>query len=157
MKNQQFLGLLFAASIGFISLAVVFGEMIHMYDRAWWWDDMLHALSGILFAYIGLYMLHVLERKNAVRLHPMTILLFTLCFAITAGVLWEIYEFVLDISFGFTMQQWNMGPHAIVMGNSYQGIGLRDTMQDLILATIGAFVTAFAIAIRTRRRTMLTV
>lgn len=116
-----------------------------MYDKVWWWDDMLHGLSGILLAYVGLYLVRVLERKNATKLHPMTVLLFTFCFAITGGVVWEIYEFVADIIFGFTMQQWNMGPHAIVMGNSYQGMGLRDTMQDLILAVAGALLASGAI------------
>lgn len=133
------------ALIGFITLSLVFGEMIHMYDKVWWWDDTLHALSGILFAYIGLYLVRVLEQKHAVKLHPMTVLLFTFSFAITAGVAWEIYEFIMDIIFGFTMQQWNMGPHAIVMGNSYQGMGLRDTMQDLILAVAGAVLASGAI------------
>jgi hypothetical protein len=151
MTNRRLFWLLVAASIGFMALALVFGEMLHVYDKVWWWDDMLHALSGILFAYVGLYVLHLLERKNAVKLHPATVLLFTFCFTITAGVVWEIYEFVLDIVLGFTMQQWNMGPHAIVMGKSYQGMGLRDTMQDLILATVGAFMTSVGICVNARR------
>jgi len=150
ITNRRFFWLLASASIGFITLSMVFGEMIHMYDKVWWWDDMLHALSGILLAYVGLYLIRVLERKNAVKLHPVTVLLFTFSFAITGGVVWEIYEFVADIIFGFTMQQWNMRPSAIVMGNSYQGMGLRDTMQDLILAVAGALLASGAIYSRHR-------
>lgn len=132
-------------------LALVFGEMLHVYDKVWWWDDMLHTLSGGLLAFIGLYVLRLLERKNAMKLKPMTIALFAFCFAITAGVVWEIYEFVVDVVFGFAMQQWNMPPNAIVMGKSYQGMGLRDTMQDLILATIGALITSIGLFIQARR------
>lgn len=52
--------------------------------------------------------------------------LFSISFAIAAGVFWEIYEFTMDILFDLHMQ----------------GGGLFDTMKDLISNTIGAILTS---------------
>jgi len=134
----------------FIIAAVVFGEMLDAYDAFWWWDDMLHGLSGVLFAFIGLGVLYALNRRRELKVSPATTALFVACFAISMGVAWEIYEFVMDVTIKATMQQWNMGPNAIVMGRDYQGMGLRDTMSDLILATIGATLTGVATYIARR-------
>ena len=49
--------------------------------------------------------------------------LFSFCFAITMGTIWEIYEFGLDQVFGLYMQR----------------SGIVDTMTDLMVDTVGAF------------------
>ncbi len=126
----------------FVIAAIVFGELLDAYDAFWWWDDMLHGVSGVLFAFIGLGVLYGMNRHRELRLSPQTTAVFVACFALSMGVAWEIYEFVMDVTIKATMQQWNMGPNAIVMGKDYQGMGLRDTMSDLIMATIGALITA---------------
>jgi hypothetical protein len=52
-------------------------------------------------------------------------------FVVTMGVFWEIFEFSMDQFLGFNMQKWQEG-----------GIraGLIDTMQDLVVDTIGALI-----------------
>jgi hypothetical protein len=151
ISNRRLLALLIIGIVGFLTLALVFGEMLGVYDIVWWWDDSLHAVSGILLVFIGLYVLQLLERKTVLTLKPITIALFVFCFAIACDVAWEIYEFIVDVTFGVAMQQWNMPPNAIVMGKSYQGMGLRDTMSDLILSFGGALVTSLGIYIHKRR------
>lgn len=143
--------LLYSAMAAFVIAAVVFGEMLDVYDAFWWWDDMLHGVSGVLFALIGLGVLYSLNRHKELTLSPLAVALFVACFAISMGVAWEIYEFLMDVYRASTMQQWNMGSNAIVMGRDYQGMGLRDTMSDLILATIGASMTSVATYVVYRR------
>jgi VanZ family protein len=57
-------------------------------------------------------------------------------------VIFEIYEFAMDVIFGTDMQSWNLPVNTIELGRSFQGIGLRDTMSDLIFDTIGALSIA---------------
>lgn len=132
--------ILIAIILMFVAAAVLLGEALDMYDKLWWWDDMLHGLSGLIFGLVGLFIMFALNQRTDIRVNAAFVAVFVICFALAMGVLWEIYEFALDVFFQTTMQQWNMGSQAIVMGKEYQGMGLRDTMSDLILATIGALV-----------------
>jgi hypothetical protein len=52
--------------------------------------------------------------------------LFSFCFALAIGALWEIYEFAMDSIFGLNMQK----------------SGLVDTMWDLVVDAGGAFVAS---------------
>ena len=64
---------------------------------------------------------------------------FAFNFAITMGVVWEVYEFVADGVLGTNMQKF-----ALVDGNLLAGReALIDTMQDLMVDGIGAFIISF--------------
>lgn len=56
-------------------------------------------------------------------------MLFSFCFTLACGVLWEIYEFFLDTFFAMNTQSTDIGT------------GVTDTMLDLIVATVAAFLT----------------
>jgi hypothetical protein len=60
------------------------------------------------------------------------------------------------VAFKTVMQRWNMPSDAIVIGHDYQGMGLRDTMSDLITATTGALIagTFSYFAYGRKRRTL---
>ena len=133
---------LVAILLAFIGAAILLGEMLNMYDAVWWWDDMLHGSSGVIFGLVGLFILFAINRRTDMRITPLFVALFVSCFAMACAVVWEIYEFTLDVFFKTTMQQWDMGKNAIVIGKDYQPMGLRDTMSDLITATVGALVAA---------------
>lgn len=153
--------LLIATLLAFAGAAILLGEMLNMYDAVWWWDDMLHGSSGLIFGLVGLFLLFALNKRTDMRIVPVFVALFVTCFAMACGVVWEIYEFTLDVFFKTTMQQWNMGRDAIVIGKDYQPMGLRDTMSDLITASIGAVIAgaisyfAFARKRRTVRKVMV--
>ena len=63
----------------------------------------------------------------------------------------------MDMLFGFPMQRWNLPVDAMLIGKEYQGVGLRDTMSDLMVAWVGAmFASAFAYyAYKNERQTAL--
>lgn len=103
------------------------GEIRKFYVYFFWWDTLLHFIYAIAFACIGFIMLFILFQTNKIRSKPFWIGIFTFCFSVSIGVLWEIFEFIMDQTFGFNMQK----------------SGLRDTMWDLITNSAGAALTSF--------------
>ena len=112
----------------FIFAAQFLGEIVNYYERYWWWDILLHSWSGVLLGTIGFLLVYILNSASGVDviMSPFFISFFALCFAVTCGVVWEIFEFSMDIVFGTNMQK----------------SGLVDTMWDLIVDTGGALIVA---------------
>lgn len=141
----------------FLAAALLGGEVLGFYDRFWWWDDFLHTASGVILAFSGFILVHFLDRRYSLRTNPLFIAIFAFMFAITVGVLWEIFEFSMDVLFGWHMQQWNLPEDSRLIGRDYQGMGLRDTMSDLIGTWIGAMIasTVLYFAYKHERQTMI--
>ncbi|MFD3155488.1 hypothetical protein ACFIJ5_01195 [Haloimpatiens sp. FM7330] len=114
----------------FIFASQYLGEMKNYYLKFWWWDLMLHTLSGLILGFLGFLLVYILnkEEKVNVYLSPFFMALFAFTFAVSVGALWEIFEFSMDNIFGLNMQK----------------SGLVDTMWDLIVDSIGAIVAAFS-------------
>jgi hypothetical protein len=112
----------------FIFMSLILGSVFSFYERYHLWDVFLHTLSGVIIALIGFSMVYILNQGSLkkVQLSPSFLALFSMSFAISIGVLWEIYEYFMDSTLG-----WNM-----------QRSGLNDTMSDLIVDSIGAFAVA---------------
>ena len=106
----------------FIYASLFLGEINNFYEYFWWWDILLHAVSAFSFTCIGFVILSIVFEVNQVKAHPAWLSIFSFCFAISIGVLWEIYEFSMDQLFGFNMQK----------------SGLMDTMWDLITDCLGS-------------------
>lgn len=114
------------AVVIFIFASLYLGEMRSYYFKYWWWDLFLHTFSGLIIGAIGFSLVNILNKnkKVAISLSPIFVSIFSFCFALAAGALWEIYEFTIDSVFGTNMQK----------------SGLVDTMWDLIVDAIGALV-----------------
>lgn len=114
---------------GFVLAAVPFASLIGGYDFVPYWDKILHFLSGFLFAALGTVVYfslkpgHALERADAANAA-----LFTWMFAVLSAVLWEIWEYIVSL-FGADPQQ-------------VAATGVGDTMQDMIVCTLGGLFTA---------------
>ena len=95
---------------------------------------MLHFTSGIILGLIGFLFVYLLNEKGDanVNLSPIFVVLFAYCFAVTMGVFWEIFEFSVDRLLGYNMQKFRLPGQD----------GLVDTMQDLIIDSIGALITS---------------
>ena len=112
----------------FIYASIFLGEIRGYYTRFWWWDIVLHAGSGIALGFLGFLILYSLYLGGRLKISPFLLALFSFCFALALGALWEIFEFALDSWFGFNMQK----------------SGLRDTMWDLIVDAAGALLIAIS-------------
>ena len=112
----------------FIYASMYLGEIHSFYYRFWWWDIMLHTLSGVIIGAIGFSLVYMLneEERVAMELSPVFVAIFSFGFALSIGTLWEIFEFLMDSLFGLNMQK----------------SGLIDTMWDLIVDALGALVVS---------------
>ena len=58
-------------------------------------------------------------------------------------VMYKINEkYSMDIVLGTDMQKWSLPTTVRILGKPYQGSGLRDTMSDLIVDSLGALITS---------------
>jgi hypothetical protein len=123
-------------AILFVFAALYLGEVRDYYQRFWWWDMALHTTSGLLLGLFGFMLVYMLNEDEKVDLHmrPPFVALFALFFAVGIGALWEIFEFAMDQYAGTDMQPATPGDPS----------GLTDTMQDLIVDTIGAAIVSVA-------------
>lgn len=123
------------SAVLFSFAALYLGEIQHFYDKLWWWDIALHGTAGLLMGIIGFLMVYILNETDRVRL-TMTagfIAFFAFLFAIAIGTFWEIFEFAVDEVFDMNMQKPMFGDPS----------GLTDTMWDMIVNAVGAFIISF--------------
>ncbi|MDV3429318.1 MAG: hypothetical protein LIR50_20215 [Bacillota bacterium] len=116
-------------SVLFVILAQYFGEIKNFYLTFWWWDLLLHTISGSYAVIIALYLIKgiIIKEKDAtMQRFTFFALIFSFCFSIALGTLWEMFEFTGDYLFKTTM----------VKG------GLEDTATDLIVKIIAALITS---------------
>ena len=113
----------------FVYLSLYLGSAKDFYYHFWWWDIVLHAGSGFLLGIVGFLVLFLLNQSERLPtgIRPAFLCLFGVTFAVSLGVLWEIFEYVVDWCFPFSNMQ------------SLE-TGVDDTMHDLIVDTLGAII-----------------
>ncbi|MEM7729965.1 MAG: hypothetical protein AAF311_11945 [Pseudomonadota bacterium] len=116
------------AVVAFIVGTIFLGEVGDFYERFWWWDVVMHTGSAIGFAMIGIVLMLIFVRGKRLDAPPLLCALMAFSFALSIGALWEIFEYFMDTVFGLNMQK----------------SGLVDTMNDLIVDSIGAVIGAGA-------------
>jgi hypothetical protein len=146
-----------AVIVLFIYCSTFLSVRFDLYYKLFWWDDLLHMISGIIIGFIGAMCVYIINKKYSTNLNPVLVAVFAFTFAVSMGVLWEVFEFTLDAVFGTANQKWDLPATAVLLGKSYQGSGLRDTMSDLIVDCIGAMLSSFCsyfIVKRDKKRTL---
>ena len=119
----------------FLFAAVFLGEFRRFHFLVPHWDKMLHILSGAFLASLGFTIIQTLNDHDIITMNPFFVALFSFSFAMTIGVLWELYEYAWDVSLNLNMMKY-MDEY----GNPFIGLdAIRDTMGDLLVDAIGAF------------------
>lgn len=154
--------------ISFVFAANVLGELGAFYEKLPFWDTMLHTLNGFICAGVGFGLIDILNRNEKIKMNlsPLFVCLFSFCFSMTVGTVWEFFEFGMDMLFGKDMQKDTIvnGFNSYLLSgsenkmisiqgitdtavngkslgiNGYLDIGLIDTMKDMIVNFIGAVV-----------------
>ncbi|MBR2568767.1 MAG: hypothetical protein IKE34_06235 [Paenibacillus sp.] len=122
----------------FIALTMMVANMFSMYGFIPYLDKIEHLLSGVILAFVGMYLYSRLIKSHespGMPAHKLGIW-FSLWFAIAMAGVWEIYEFTVDHLFGL---------------NSQNG-SLTDTMLDMICGTIGAIIAALYLRFTFRKK-----
>lgn len=151
----------------FIFGAEILGELQNYYGQYPYWDTMLHTANGFICAAFGFSLIDILtrNRQEKFRLSPLYVALVAFCFSMTVGVLWEFFEYGMDMVFQTDMQKDTVVRSVVSMKlnddgsatalrdiaavtvngeplpiDGYLDIGLHDTMADLFVNFVGAVV-----------------
>ena len=102
------------------------------------WDNILHTFSGAMIGALGFSIVTLLNKTEKVpmELSPLFVALFSFCFAVTLGVVWEFYEYTFDGLLGLNMQKFALENGTLLIGRA----ALADTMMDLVVDAVGAFI-----------------
>ncbi|NMD72586.1 hypothetical protein HHO41_20320 [Bacillus sp. DNRA2] len=122
----------------FLYCAIYLGEVHNFYYLIPYWDSILHAFSGAVLGVLGIILVRFLNEGELVdiQLNPFFISFFAFCFAVAAGTIWEIYEFLADGMLSLNMQKFILVDGTQLIGRE----ALYDTMMDLILDTVSALI-----------------
>jgi hypothetical protein len=121
----------------FLYCAIYLGEVRNFYFNVPHWDTILHTFSGAAIGALGFSVISLLNKSEyaSFSLSPAFVALFAFCFAVSLGVIWEIYEFSIDYFLNTNMQKYALETGEQLIGQT----ALVDTMKDLIVDAIGAF------------------
>lgn len=109
----------------FIFVSYFLGSIIDLYNKIYFYDTLMHFLSGILTSFLAL---DILKRENIIDKNKMYInVLFVLGITFMIAGLWEIFEFTTDNIFGKDAQK-------------VLTTGVTDTMKDIISAFLGSLI-----------------
>jgi len=121
---------------GFVFAGLFLGTALDFYALIPIWDKILHFFSGIVLGILGFAIIDLSHRHFKREMSVPLATLFALCFAMAAGKVWEIYEFILDSLLGTNTQRWADNYGVPFVGQE----ALMDTMLDMILNSSGAIL-----------------
>lgn len=128
----------------FIFAAQCLGTVLGFYGRFLWWDTMLHTISGVIFFFVGEAIIKQMSNeKGKGELNNIIIIAFAVCFSLSTGVIWEIFEFFVDSLLGQNMQvaKGLIGQEAVM-----------DTMIDLISVTVGTIFISIVEILKNQKK-----
>lgn len=124
-----------AADLVFTIVGTYIGNRFDLYHRFFFYDMILHFASGGL---IVLTCFEVFFPEPARALLPPPLCLFIiLLIGIAGAAIWEIGEFTVDVVTGLDVQR-NLFSEWEIFGRDWQNPGLKDTMNDMIIGSIGS-------------------
>lgn len=140
-----------------IFAGIPFGSYLGLFDKLWFYDIIMHLLSGVVCAVFGYDFAFILQRKKG-QCSIILAAMFGLMFAMSIACGWEIYEFLMDYLHGTNLQLSSKGPETAMFDmskyrNEYGYLGLFDTMTDMIYNTTGGIIgMIFMIVLRNRKK-----
>lgn len=112
----------------FMFCTLILGEIADLYNTLWWWDMLLHFFASAGITVIGFILVSLVYRDKDLKSSPLLTSFLVYSFAMSLAVLWEVYEFIIDLFFETNTPMQPSG---------------TDTMTDLIIAIIGSLVICF--------------
>jgi len=117
-----------------ITLAVALHTMgsAGLYAAIGWWDHLTHGLSATIIAGIGYTFARAIDlHHEEIHLPARFSFAFILIVVMAFGVVWELFEFGLDVLAVTTGIDMPLAQH-----------GLDDTVRDMAFNTVGALIVA---------------
>ncbi len=128
---RTFLNFNFSSDVEVISLLFVYGFLIfggvRFGEGIWWWYTLMSFGSAVILGFVGLNILYFMNKEGIIEASYFTMSIFTFFFAFSLGGLWKIFEFLVDLIFGFDLS-----------GGEFLGI-----IFSLIANAVGAIFVSF--------------
>ena len=103
-----------------------------LYGSIGWWDHLTHAMSASLVAGVGYTAARAIDlHSEEIHIPRRFFFVYILVFVLAFGVLWELFEYALDVVSLHTGVTMPLTQH-----------GLDDTVRDLMFNSLGAIVVA---------------
>ena len=140
-----------------IFVGIVIGSYFGYFDKVAWFDDMMHAFSGVVCAVFGYDFAVIIQRKKG-QCAATLAAIFSIMFALSIAVGWEFYEFLMDTLHGTNLQLSKAGEETAMFDltkyhNEYGYLGLVDTMTDMMMNAVGGLCgMTFMIVLRNRKK-----
>lgn len=125
----------------FVYASLFLGEARNFYIKFWWWDSLLHFLSGIALGFAGFLIIYILYKTGRIHASPAILMILSFCFVLAIGALWEIFEFLMDQFLNLDMQK-SRNLYEISNNQMDTRLGVINTMQDLILDALGGLIAS---------------
>lgn len=142
----------FYIAMVFAYFSTYLGSYLNFYEAFSWWDDVLHFSSGVLLALLSIIIVsYVIGHRFAKYKSKSDIFLLVVIgglLSLSIAIFWEFYEFSYDyitdgnMQRGYIVDVENLEPDDLQIRPSGRIVGedLRDTMNDMFLATGGSVV-----------------
>lgn len=111
----------------FLLLSLVMGSILNFYYKVWWFDLLVHFISGIVTGIVAFILLQKNRLVN--KKYKWLGFLFILLASIGIAAFWEYFEFTCDKIF-HEDSQW------------VRSTGVDDTMTDMLIATLGGLLSS---------------
>jgi hypothetical protein len=121
-----FPGRLLTGLLAFNASALLLGEIGGLYVTIWWWDILLHLVASVVLAVLGMALAMMATDGSLGQIGARMLAILAFSFAMMVGAMWELLEFSLDATLGTVTQR----------------SGLPDTMGDIAVNVVGAFLGA---------------
>lgn len=121
-----------------LGLWITLAVFLHSLGSAWlyvqigWWDHLTHATSASLVAGVGYTFARAVDiHSDEIYFPHRFFFAYVLVVVLSFGVVWELMEFLLDVTAAATGIEMPLSQH-----------GLDDTVRDLMFNSVGALLTA---------------
>lgn len=103
-----------------------------LYGLVYWWDNLTHAMSASLVAAVGYTAARAVDlHSDDIHIPRRFVFVYIFIVVLSFGVIWELFEFGLDIAAEVTGVTMPLAQH-----------GLDDTVRDLMFNSLGALLVA---------------
>ncbi|MFC6875359.1 hypothetical protein [Halobellus marinus] len=103
-----------------------------LYGQIFWWDNLTHAMSASLIAAVGYTAARAIDlHHDEIHIPRRFFFVYIFIVVLAFGVVWELFEFGLDIAADATGLTMPLAQH-----------GLDDTVRDSMFNSLGALIVA---------------
>lgn len=117
----------------FVFVSIFLGSILEFYSKVYFYDKLVHLLSGVLTGVLAIKILNKLNIKgNVINI------IFIIIFSLAVAVSWELFEYFSDLILKGDVQ------HVLTTG-------INDTMTDVISALLGCIIFSI-LTIKTNKK-----